>query len=280
MQMARRMVLALPGAWALGGFRASAQVANLDYRDRYLFVATRVNGRPFTALLDSAAQMSVIDTAAAATLGLEPAGTAVVRGATVGSGAATFARGAAIEVAGLTLHPAKVVVTDLSRVAAGPVPMILGREIFDAAVVAIDIGESTLTLRPPAAPRRGIRLPLTKQFGVETIPILIDGIPAQATFDLGNSGMMLVSAGFARRAGLLAPEREIGHVAVRGINGAAQRPVVFLHSVEVAGRKLAVPHAIIQQVDAASDALIGIDVLRHFRMVCDFAHRAVWLDPV
>jgi predicted aspartyl protease len=277
-------MLALPALWAVGRGGALAAVTRLDYRGRYLFLPIGVNGRPMTALLDSGAQLSVIDRGVATALRLQMGGRVVLHGPAVSGGQATLARGVAIDVAGITLRPAMIVVTDLSTVAGqfahGPVDMILGRDLFDAAVVAIDIGRGTLAIRPPNAPRPGVRLPLTKQFGVETIPILIDGKKAQATFDLGNSGRMTISGGFARRNGLLAAGRSFGAERVQTMNGPASRLIVPLRSVEIAGRRVAVPNAAVNTSDVASDALIGIDMLRHFRMICDFAHRAVWLDPV
>ena len=283
--IARRTLLTLPAAFVLAtAAPAPATVARLGSRGRYLTLDVRVNGTRLTALLDSGAQMTVIDDAFAIALGLQTSGKAILHGPAVSGGQAKLARGVAIDVAGITLRPAVVVVADLSQVGVqagqGPLAMILGRDLFDAAVVAVNIGASTLEVRAPAAPRAGKRLPLTKEYGVETIPILIDGIPARATFDLGNSGRMMVSEAFARRAGLLAPDRQNGGITVRTINGPARRPIVRLRSVEIAGRKVPVPDAIVEQADNASDALIGIDVLRHFRMICDFAHRAVWLDPV
>ena len=55
-------------------------------------------------------------------------------------------------------------------------------------------------LVPKEAPR-GVRLPLTSEHAIETLPVRVeDGATVAATFDLGNGSQVLVGAAFAKRA--------------------------------------------------------------------------------
>lgn len=279
----RRTILALPPAlWLAAAARAAFP---LERRGAYLFLETRVNGQPVAALLDSGAEMSVIDRATARTLGLSPAAgmDADMRGTGAAITKAQIVDHVAIAAAGIALPPAPVVIADLAdighRLVHAPVAMILGRELFDAGVLAIDIRAATIAEWPTGQPRPGRRLPLRPHLGNETVPIRINGMAAQATFDTGNGGRTLVSRRFADRTGLLAPDRLAGFEEGGGMGGPVRRRIVRIGLLEVAGRAVSVGEAAVEPSDQAADATIGIDVLRHFRIVSDFAGRAVWLDP-
>jgi len=283
--MERRALLGLAGAGLFGGLAAPlSALAPLVRRGNHLFVSVRVNGMALDALLDSGAQMSVLDASIANRLGLMNGGNANLRGAGGDVLRANLVKGATIVAAGVTFRPAQIVAVDLTdmgnRMIHGPIAMILGRDFFDSAVLSIDIARQFIDVVPPSAPRRGRRLPLTKAFGIETVSILIDGKPAQATFDTGNAGRLLLSEDFARRAGLLVPGRRAGLEKGQGIGSAVARPLVTLRSVEIAGRRIPVAQAAVGASAHATDATIGLDTLRHFRLVCDFAGRGIWFDPV
>jgi hypothetical protein len=92
------------------------------------------------------------------------------------------------------------------------IDVILGREIFDAARLAIDIEGHRIAVVPRETVPRGVRLELITEHGVETVPVSVEsGAPVRATFDLGNGSQVLIGSAFAGRAGLLtAPTTEPG----------------------------------------------------------------------
>ncbi|WP_284661976.1 retropepsin-like aspartic protease [Myxococcus sp. SDU36] len=98
------------------------------------------NGQTTQVLLDSGAEMTVVDTAYARGLGLKTQGQL----AAVGSGGqaqAQLAGGVDITLGNLTLTGLTVAVIDLSEVArliGHPLPVILGKEAFNQLVVDVD----------------------------------------------------------------------------------------------------------------------------------------------
>ena len=258
---------------------------SLDVRGDRLFLPVRLNGvETGDALLDSGAEMSLVDSAFAARAGLATAGSETARG-TGGEEEVTFAQGVTLEAAGLRLDDRPVAVLDLQpiaeRVVGFPLTMVVGRELFDAARLAIDIEGGSIAQVGRDAEPAGVRLEMQTHKGLQTIPVSVEGdAPVQADFDLGNGNEVLVGAAYAERAGLLAPERIVGQKAGGGIGGQVQRDLVVLKELEIAGVTFRDVPAAIDRTDTAADVNVGVRILRHFRMTVDFAENAVWLEPV
>ena len=83
---------------------APAAAERMETFNNRLFVPVDINGRPATALLDSAAEMTIIDDDLAARLGLVPTGSAVAHGSGEGRMEARFAEHVTIEAAGVGLE--------------------------------------------------------------------------------------------------------------------------------------------------------------------------------
>jgi predicted aspartyl protease len=249
-----------------------------------LFIAAEINGQPIEALLDSGAEMTLLDAAAASRLGLGTAGSADVRGSGAATEEVTFAEGLQTRAAGITLENQMAAVLDLTdisaRVVGEPVAAILGREIFDAARLYLDIETGTFRTTGDTALDGAVRLPLTDAMGIKQVPVRIEGQPESlADFDLGNGSRVLISEAFARRAGLLEPARITGTESGGGIGGAVTRQLVTLETLEIAGQTLRNVEAAIDPSPDAPDANVGVSVLRRFDMLIDFPGGAVWLRP-
>lgn len=264
---------------------APASAAPLEtYNDR-LFLEVEVNGRPVAALLDSGAEMTVLDDDFAAELGLVPSGSAIGRGSGAAKVEARFAGGVDVEAAGVALADRTVAVIDLGEVSGRLIgrdtKMILGRDLFDSARLAIDIAGGRIDPLPEGAEPAGTRLALSPHSGIEAVPVTVEGHgPAQAIFDLGNGSEVMVSRAFAERTGLAAPERIVERRTGGGIGGAVERDVVILKTLDLAGRTFRDVPATIDDSEVSADLNIGTRILRHFRIVTDFAGGAVWLEPV
>jgi predicted aspartyl protease len=273
----RRALLPLFSLLAAGA--ASAEPLE-TYNDR-LFLHVTVNGRPATALLDSAAEMTMFDDDFAAGLGLAGSGGATARGSGAAAMEARFADHVRIEAAGVSLE-ARVGILDLGEVSARligrPVDMLLGRDLFDNAVLRIDIGGGTIAIFEGAP--RGVPLPLSEHRGTPAIPASVEGhAPVQAVFDLGNGSEVMVGRAYAERIGLLAPNRIIDRRSGGGLGGAREREIVSLRTLTIAGRTFRDVRAAIDPGENASDLNVGTSILRHFLIVTDFAGRRVWLEP-
>ncbi len=245
-----------------------------------LFMPVVVNGQATEALLDSAAEATVIDTAFADRLGLKGGQAVTARGSGKATAEATLVPGVTVTAAGLTLKPDAIAVVDLSdisrRLTGKPIDVVLGRELFDAARLAIDIIHGTLAVIDRRREPAGERLSLTARRGIETIPILVEGMRAQADFDLGNGGRMLVGKAFAKAHGLPGI-RPVTTVGGGGIGGETRQTAFGLHRVEIGGRTFLEVAAAIDANETAADANVGVGLLKNFRIITDFAERAVWL---
>lgn len=247
--------------------------------DGRLFIAAKVNGVATEALLDSGAEASIIDPALAAEAHLPEGQQVTIRGSG-GSTVARFVEGAPIEALGATMKGEGIVVLDLDdlsqRLIKRPTRAIVGRELFDAERLAIDISGGRIERAPRDATPQGIRLPLTAHAGIESIPVKANRVAAQAEFDLGNGGAVLISRALANRLGLRIVDRTSGG----GIGGEVIRDRVKLKRLIVAGRTFRTVPAEIDDQPSANDLNIGTSILRHFLITTDFKQRAVWLAPL
>ena len=249
-----------------------------------LTVAARINGRPVTALLDSAAELTLIDRRLAGELKLGQGQSVAGQGSGQESFEASLVSDVTLEALGQSLPDQTVAVTDLTdvgrRLKLDHVEVILGREIFDAARLYIDIEHQRIAVVGRDKEPRGVRLALVTEHGVETLPVQVEGgAPVRATFDLGNGSKVLISSTFATRMGLLNDGRAVSTERGGGLGGETVRQVLTLRSLTVAGRNFRNVPAAIDEHASASDLNIGISVLRKFQITTDYANHVLWLEP-
>ena len=250
-----------------------------------LLMPIEINGHPVNALLDSAAEATLIDTELAKTLNIGKGRSVAGHGSGENSFDAKLVNGITLEALGITLPDQTVAIADLSdvgrRLLKHRLDAILGREIFDAARLAIDIDAQRIAVVPRDRQPRGLRLDLLSEHGVETVPVLVEsGEPVRATFDLGNGSHVLISRAFAERRHLLEDGRKVGEEHGGGLGGDVRRQVLTLKSLDLAGRRFDNVQAAIDPQDTASDVNVGVAILRNFRITTDFAQHAVWLEPL
>jgi len=277
--MRRTLIVLLLACQALAR-AADAPSTSLSVRSDRLFLAVEVNGRKTEALLDSAAESSLIDPTFASDLKLRVTGQATARGSG-GEQQARFAE-VAVRAASVKLDKLTVAVVDLSsaaRLVGAPVSFILGRELFDAARLRIDIDGGTLQVLAPHTPLHGIGLPLTEHAGIESMPATVEGIAAAADFDLGNGTDILIGKAFASSHGLLDAAHLVGKRRGGGIGGEIDRQVVRLHTLEVGGMRFTEVEAQVDPMSNAGELNLGVRILRRFIIVTDYSQHRLWLEP-
>jgi predicted aspartyl protease len=248
-----------------------------------LMIAARINAQDVEALLDSAAEATIVDVGFARRIGVVSGERVVGHGSGQSSFDADIAHGVSLRAVGVELADQSVAIADLSdlgkRLLGRPIDAILGRELFDAARLEIDIEQQRIRVLPPGAAPRGTRLTLVAEHGIETIPVSVEGHPpVRATFDLGNGSHVLVARRYAEQLGLL-KDRPVHRERGGGLGGETEREVFTLRSLQIAGRRFTDVTATIDAQDTASDVNVGISLLRHFTIVADYQARAVWLAP-
>jgi hypothetical protein len=267
------VALALAGT-ALGG--------SLELRGNRVYIPVTINGTAAEALLDSAAEMTFVDTHLAEKIGLKPEGSETAKGSG-GSTQVRFAKNVNISGAGVQLENMTVALLDMTelskKVVNTELGIILGREYFDAARVRIDIEGRTIEKLDAAHEPKGVRLPLTSARGIEHFPAVVEGTPVGADIDLGNGSEVLIGRKFAEKIGLLAPGRVVEKKTGGGIGGVLERDIVVLKSITIAGVPFENVRAAIDPQPTAGDVNVGTSILRHFVLVIDFGAHAVWFEP-
>jgi hypothetical protein len=282
----RRAVILCSAAFGLvaGSAWASLAPSRLIRRADRLFVAAKVNGVDVEGLLDSAAETTLLSPAFAARLGIGGGEQAAAHGSGASAMSARLVDHVRIEAAGVEVRDATVAIVDLGdvsrRLTGRPIDVVVGREIFDAARLQIDIGHGTIGRIAARDRPSGVELPLVDQRGLMLLPVSIEGsAPVYAEFDLGNGTGVILSRRFASRAGLF-NGRAITSTLGGGLGGAKPRQGLVVKSLSVAGRRFPNVHVDIDDAPDAHDANIGVSVLQHFRITTDFANHKIWLEAV
>jgi predicted aspartyl protease len=277
-------LLLLAAAWFAAAAHAGPSYTLTLTRGSRLMIDAKINGHPIRALLDSAAEATLLDRRFARTLKLNGGKSVAGQGSGQAAFDATMIDGVKLEALGLSIPDQTVAITDLQdvgrRLLGRRLDVILGREIFDAARLAIDIDGRRIEVVSRDTEPRGVRLDLVTEHGVETIPVQVEsGAPLRATFDLGNGSRVLIGGEFAARTHLLTDGRPVSSARGGGLGGEANRQIIVLSSLEIAGRRFEDVAAAIDRQASASDVNVGVSILRRFWITTDFAQHAVWLAP-
>lgn len=285
MSIAASAAALLPSGVALA---APTMVAFDFYRESRIFLKGQVAGHATDMMLDSGAGMTVIDKSFAESIGIKAESTMPVQGAggTVQGGVAKIAE---IKIGDFVLKDSRVLLLDLSSFTAKlgrPMPVVLGRNVFDAAVVDIDFPRQRIALHEPrgfAAPTGAIALPLTRTTtGVREVMVSLEGrAPVASTFDLGNGGAVLVSKTYADQQTLLQGRRSAPTLA-GGVGGLTTHDVAMVGSLGLGGLTLHDIPAVFNrdERELPSHGLnIGIAVWKRFRLLIDYSRSTLWLIP-
>jgi hypothetical protein len=283
--LSRRGVVAAAGLMPFLGSTAIALApgtTSLLIRDNRLFLDLVVNGHPVRGLLDSAAESSFIDAGFAHSIGIAGGDNVRTRGSG-GDTTAALAKGVTIEALGIKLGPMTVAVLDLGgvsrRLLHGPLAVVLGRELFEAARLEIDIAHATIRQVSRGSEPRGVRLALSTERGCETFPASAEGHPPVATvFDLGNGSDVLVGEQYANNMGFLSDGRVVVRKRGGGIGGEIVRQAITLRSLDIAGHRFENVAASVDATGSAAALNVGVSLLRKFNIVTDYSQHCLWLD--
>jgi hypothetical protein len=285
--MACRPLLALLLALAaVGAARAQPTPDRIAFElplDRQILFPIVVNGRPAEAWLDSGASVTVLDTAFARQLGTSAHGQMQAVGV-AGAVSGVQLANVDMQVGHLLFPDRQVAVVDLKaigEVVQRPVQVIVGRDVFDHAIVDIDFRSRSLQLLPRetfVAPDT-TPIPLLASGALRAVPVIIDGVQTSAVLDLGNGGSLLVDRAFAEAHHLLSGRPTSALLAV-GADGARASTAAVLDKVQLAGVTLRdVPVTAPRGLASQAPANIGLAILSRFHLTIDFAGGRMWASP-
>lgn len=274
-----------------GGASATPALPFEFYMGSRIYIPATVAGVPTHVLLDSGAETTVLDAAWAKAHGIKATGTVVAVG-TGGRAEAQIASGVTIRIGNMELRDLTVALIDLSgveKLLGRPLPVILGKEVFNDLAVSLDFQAQTIAFQDPDAftpPAGAVAVPVMAVNGIRTVPVSIEGAPpVPMDFELGNGSALLVYSAFWKPAGLLTDGRPSSKTLSGAIGGLKERDVVSVRSLTFGGVTFTgVPANLFG--DEAKDAdstvslgNIGMPILSRFALVTDFPHDRIWLTP-
>ena len=261
----------------------SAAIAFQFPIERQIVFPITIAGKPAEAWLDSGAGATVVDTAFARRLGLS-LGAPIQAHGVAGEVRDVRLAEADVTAGGLSMAGRRVVVMDLSgvqRMVQRPVQVLLGRDVFDQAVVDIDFAARTIRLLPRDGfvPPPEPPLPLKPSGDLRSVPISVRGVPMAAILDLGNAGGLLIDQSFAEHYALLKGRPLSTNLGV-GADGAREELQASLDDLRVAGVRLdGAPVTATPNLASKAPANLGLQVLSRFHLVIDFAGDRIWMTP-
>jgi hypothetical protein len=276
-------------------------VAPMTYSCKTVLVRVSINGAaPEDFMLDTGADMTVLDEDYARQIGLKLEGQGAVQGIATTAGI-RWARVGTISVRGrggssATLHEFKAAVLDLAegekmllwRKLAG----VLGADFLSRFAVRLDYDARTVTFYDPATfhyEGGGAALPMELFGGVPAVDVVLNGkCPGKFIVDVGNAFHFTVHGTLVRScsmmdAGTLA-RREV-EVAGGGAGGGFVGTLCRLDSLRIGPFAWADPVAaltlhtrgMLGSHDVAGN--IGNTVLERFRTTIDYEHHMLYLEP-
>lgn len=271
-------------SWA----NACADVPFKLFRGTRVVTAGTVNGHSVEMLLDSGAGVTVIDAAYARQIGL-PKGMAIEAMGAGGTTAAELVSGVTLTLGGATFANATVAVMDMSPIAKAlgrPMPVVLGRELFDNSVLTFDWERSLLGIADPknfAAPAGARLLKLGRKDRLNTVEVSVAGLPPITAFlDLGAGLAMTLPKEYwtAHReiAGLKSADIQSG-----GVGGMIPARIVTVPRVDFGGERFTdvpVQLGVGEAHGAVKEAKVGINLLRQFRVTMDLGNDRLYLEPL
>lgn len=200
-----------------------------------------IDGRAVTALIDTGAQVSVMDKAWFQTL--SERGHSLfdmpILAHGVGGGA-RVGRGVSLDLTaqGLSIGALRAAVMDLGELASGPVrrPLILGRDVLSHLILEIDADKRRTRLHAPERFVAGADLaptPTRRSSGALTAGVEVEGFTATGVIDTGTASLLNLSRRAAERAGLLdgRPQSQVRSLV---LGGAVEAQVVEARTVAFA----------------------------------------------
>lgn len=295
--VARRSLLSLAAAVAAAGMpRRSSADARRDETGAWLpltvldessiLIDISLVGRRRTALLDTGASATVLDAPLAAELKLEPVSRRVLRGYSDVGGFDELPAFTAT-VGGVDVAFSRAVRTDLTTISSSmgrKIDIIVGHDLFEGRLVELDMPAERWRVHPRSGPAKVSGTALDLKIGPHREPLITVGIegrpPTPAIIDLGASAALTLSRAYADAHDLVRDKRT-SSAAFAGVNGVTLSTSVMMDSLRLAGADLrALPSEIpAQWLTPEIPAIVGLSVLRRFRITFDFQGGKVWLAP-
>ncbi|MGM0628744.1 MAG: aspartyl protease family protein, partial [Candidatus Fermentibacterota bacterium] len=255
----------------------------------HIYIDGRIAGREVTCLLDSGAGATVIDSALAEELGLEPVGEFAAQGV---GGTSSFSF---VELPEYRLGPAvirgqKLAVMNLDQrfypSTGMHIGMVVGYDLLSRFVTRIDYGEETIALYDPEVfeyEGDGRELPVEQSMSLLSFgAVLEDSIEVRLLLDTGAGGALHLTPSFFESNPGFLQDREFLESTVEGVGGEDTALVFRAGELELAD--YAVPAGLCSRFPGTAaldeyDGIAGNRILARFRLWLDYRRQRVILEP-
>ena len=252
-------------------------------------VTVRVDGREVIALIDTGAQYSVIDRRLVEALPEKRRSMFDMPLIAYGvGGGSQMGRGVTVEVGlpGLTVGELRAAILDLGPLASEEglnTPLILGRDVLEHLVLALDPGRRHVRLIAREAfvrPADLVPASVRATGGGLVAEVTVEGATVQAVVDTGASSLLAVDRSTAAAAGLLdGRPQTVGTSLVLG--GATRAAVLEARTVTFADQLYRrVQVGVFEQPPLPNfpGALIGMEAFAGRRVAIDLGEAALWVS--
>ena len=302
--------LALLGSLSLSSTRQGAQQANpakspappqalshipFEMNSNHVLMQGRINDSgPLWFTLDTGAGISVINTRKARELGIQMSANGRARGAG-GTAESSRLNKVTLSLPGAELKNLTLAATpldSLEEVSGRSMDAIIGVELFQRYVVEVDYESKFITLYDPQQfvyKGAGESLPLTFFNNHPYIhgKILVSGLaPIEGDFviDSGSGFGITVAPSFNRTQKLLEHIPKTIRTSARGVGGEFVTIIGRVEGLELGRFKLSQPVTAFPQTEGfiskeGSVGNIGGLILRHFKVIFDYPHKRMILEP-
>ncbi len=266
------------------------------YRDS-IVVEAKVNGRgPFSMILDTGVNPSVIDRSTAQEIGLRVSAQGEQGSGTGKEGNLSYETSLPlVELGGLKAEKVEALATDLSKMSAAfgkPLQGVLGYSLLKDRVVQFDYPKRVVRFyrRTPYARAeqsrndpRNTTLPFIFRDDILVKNILVDGEKVIATFDTGSNNTFQLTPAAIARVGLEKDVSKAQPTHSAGFNGTAENRTGKVRSITIGGIYLREPAVVFYSKgagydDAAWALRIGNGFFKDFVMTVDYQNQLITLE--
>lgn len=267
--------LAKPPTPAAGVQRLPAWEA-MDLSSGSIVLKVQIAGETVSAVLDTGASHSGIDSSLANRLGIAAAKSVTLNGFST-QVPAHQSVGTQITVAG-SEYSTSLLIVDMTPMGLEQ-KMILGRDFLDRHILKFDFANSRFRILDGAEahdlPSEPISL-ISYSRRILRLPVRINGQDLFADLDLGNQNALLISESAAAQ---LVPELPRSTWVTLDVSGLLTTGTVVVPVLSVAGTDLRSVPALVMTLPDNASANVGLPVLRRFAMTLDLGQSRLWLTP-
>jgi predicted aspartyl protease len=248
----------------------------MDLSSGSIVLKVQIAGETVSAVLDTGASHSGIDSSLANRLGIAAAKSVTLNGFST-QVPAHQSVGTQITVAG-SEYSTSLLIVDMTPMGLEQ-KMILGRDFLDRHILKFDFANSRFRILDGAEahdlPSEPISL-ISYSRRILRLPVRINGQDLFADLDLGNQNALLISESAAAQ---LVPELPRSTWVTLDVSGLLTTGTVVVPVLSVAGTDLRSVPALVMTLPDNASANVGLPVLRRFAMTLDLGQSRLWLTP-